>query len=44
MHKLRILEWGQRFIVTEGGKAWEKRDHKRAYTLTATHLIVKGRP
>jgi len=43
MHKLKILEWGQRFIVTEGGQAWDKRDHKRTYTLTATHLIpTKG--
>ena len=43
MHKLRILEWSQRFIVTQGGQAWDKRDHKRTYTLTATHLIpTKG--
>ena len=39
MRPLKILEWGQRFIVTEGGQAWEKRDHQRTYTLTATHLI-----
>ena len=39
MRPLKILEWGQRFIMTEGGQAWEKRDHQRTYTLTATHLI-----
>ena len=43
MRRLKILEWGQRFIVTQGGQAWDKRDHKRTYTLTATHLIpTKG--
>lgn len=43
MRRLKILEWGQRFIVTEGGKAWPHADHKRTYTLTATHLTpTKG--
>ena len=43
MRRLKILEWGQRFIVTEDGRAWEKRDHKRTYTLTATALIPHER-
>ena len=43
MRPLKILEWGQRFIVTEGGQAWDKRDHRRTYRLTATELIpTKG--
>lgn len=43
MHKLRIVEFAQRHIITADRRAWPHADHKRTYTLTATHLIpTKG--
>lgn len=39
MKRYKILEWGQAFLVTEGGKAWPKADYKRTF-----RIVMHGAP